>query len=87
MKTRNIVILTKHRKSCIAVREVRRKVWNTCWAYLDSVLWLSRSARKTKHNNYNRFWKVRCNDPCCKATLLIREDVILKMLPLGKMKK
>ena len=65
-------VISNHRKNCIAAKNYLSGFWNTPWAYFTEVVWRDRRGGKT---GASTVWaEAICNDPDCRAKLLVHMD-------------
>jgi len=71
-------LLQKHVRGCYGVQATRRGDWLTPWALFNKVEYRDSLGRKqAKGINHHRWHVLICNDPDCKATMLVNEEDLI----------
>lgn len=68
-----------HAPDCRAMAEVRRGGWDTPWYFTGK--FENRDTLGRRNHGYTRWHIVACNATNCTASVLIREDWLLKGIP------
>lgn len=77
-----------HVAKCGAVASVERGDWGSpWWLPTEPAVYLDALGRKRGGWHGRRWLRFRCNDSACDASVLVREDDVLRLLPLGKVSR
>lgn len=76
-------VLHPHMPQCVALRETRKGVWGTPWAYLKASQYRDWAGRLQvmKIGRGRRWWLIGCNCVGCPAEIAVDETSILECLP------
>ena len=73
----DVKILKEHKKDCFSVRAVKEGTWETPLCFIDERP-IYRAKDGTKRGGDFRWYIFNCNDPSCKAEIMVKEGFLLK---------